>query len=221
MPYGATDWLQWTPAVKEGCHPMGIIVPSDTAYWNITFLWTISGQPKTFSTSIGVLDIDLSPRDGATVVDIAHGWQVSGGGPFANTNYPTTWQMIGIDAMQVVDDEPIIFQNRDGATGTSSEDLPPPNVSLLVKKLTASGGRHNRGRFYFGSAILQNDAVSDAGFITTVFVNAYQTMFDTLYSDIVNDDFVPTLFHSDATAPTPITSFFVESQVATQRRRLR
>lgn len=200
---------------------MGIIVPSNSLYWNMTIITTVDGQPKSFTTAIGILDAALPARDGPEIVDTFKATCIGSDAPWYENNYNTSWNFVGVDAMQVVDEEPVIFQNREGFNGTSSEDIAPPNCSLLVKKLTASGGRHHRGRMYLGPGLLQNDSLSDAGFLTTPFVTAYQAFFDSWYSDLIDADMVPTLFHSDITSPTAITSLSVESQIATQRRRLR
>lgn len=101
----------------------------------------------------------------------------------------------------------------------------PPQVSWLVKKITTAPGRAGRGRVYIpGVPELQTDG---SGFITPSAVADMQTALDAMMVGYAGGLLV--LLHRDPlnpsdytfAAPTPILTLQAESQVATQRRRLR
>lgn len=94
-----------------------------------------------------------------------------------------------------------------------------PSATLLVQKVTALGGRRNRGRMYWPG--LTEADVDVAGNIAGARVTAFSGGFGDLFADLTAAGMEPVVLHSDAGAPTPITTFNVESQAATQRRRLR
>jgi hypothetical protein len=188
---------------------------------NLEILTTVDGQSRTFTTAIGVLPDAGDPIDAEGAANVLYAATFGPDGPWSTANYNTSWHGLGVKVTAIVDGEPIIGQHLTTTTGTSSEDIAPPNCTLLVKKNTSAGGRKNRGRMYVGPGLLQNDALSDAGFILTTFQIAYQAMFDAWFSDIDGAGFTPVLFHSGPETPTEIIGFSVESQIATQRRRLR
>jgi hypothetical protein len=102
------------------------------------------------------------------------------------------------------------------AGGTDSEN---PNVAVLVKKLTGVAGRQNRGRVYVPGALSGN--VDSIGVLSSTAVDAWQTAFDSWFTDMVAVDMDPIINHADLSAVTLVTSFEVQSLTATQRRRLR
>lgn len=98
----------------------------------------------------------------------------------------------------------------------------PPNCALLVRKITASGGRRGRGRFYLPGVI---EAYADgAGLIDSGTIAILQTNAGTMLSNLLLDADIAqvVLLHSTAPfTPTVITNFVVQNRLATQRRRLR
>lgn len=110
------------------------------------------------------------------------------------------------------------FAEVGGAQGVA--DL--PSGALLVRKVTAGGGRANRGRMFVPGVVEANwDAGGelDAGDLA-----AYQGAFDALRGELIGLGVTPVVLHDEAspvTDPTPITSFEVQPRAATQRRRLR
>lgn len=108
---------------------------------------------------------------------------------------------------------------QDGNGGTG---MCPPNTAILIKKLTNSAGRKNRGRMYVpGTPESITDNVGDIGSSNeTGFNTALGLFFNQLI--LVPNVLGLVLLHSDdLDAPTPITGFKVDRKVATQRRRLR
>jgi hypothetical protein len=113
------------------------------------------------------------------------------------------------------------FSATGGNVGTSLA----PQVSFLVKKRTASGGKANRGRMFVPGPTEAD--VNSGGVVTGGVVDALQGAFGDFFSDLVAADIAPVILHAiseavpDPPAPTIITEFQVDSVVATQRRRLR
>lgn len=112
------------------------------------------------------------------------------------------------------------FEATQTLPGSLSAAPMSPNVALLVRKLTGSRGRKNRGRNYFPGMIYESD-VDGAGVINPVQVGGFQGFFDNWYSALVALEFEPYILHNDETPPTPVLQFEVDGVVATQRRRLR
>lgn len=103
--------------------------------------------------------------------------------------------------------------------GTAGGDTSPPNVALLIKKLTAIGGRQGVGRMYL-PCIAENRTDAGGG-ITATLINAANTAFSSFRAALIAEDINMVLLHNDALAPTPVTSLVVQGLAATQRRRLR
>lgn len=98
----------------------------------------------------------------------------------------------------------------------------PPNVAVLVHKLTPYGGRTGRGRMYLPGIPEEN--VDSGGNISSSWLADRQSNLNSFWAELVAADLDPVLLHSEETAvsdPFVITSFAVQSKVATQRRRLR
>jgi hypothetical protein len=111
-----------------------------------------------------------------------------------------------------------------GTASTSTNPPPTSNVALLVKKLTALGGRRNRGRMYLPAGYVSETNIDQNGFMSEATRVGYQTKIDAFLSALVTPapSLVPVVLHSDvALEPTVISSFAFQRQVATQRRRMR
>lgn len=107
-----------------------------------------------------------------------------------------------------------------GSAGSLGTGTVPPQVALLVRKNTGSGGRRGRGRFYV-PGLVETD-VDENGVVQGPDVAAWQDAMDAFYAQLVVDDIPPHLLHSDDVEPPYlITSFTVDALTATQRRRLR
>lgn len=105
--------------------------------------------------------------------------------------------------------------------GTGSLNLLPNNCAILVAKITTSGGRRNRGRFYLPCP---NEGNTDqTGRLTTGERGAWQTIVD----DWIDGEQTigwgtPALLHQTGpSAPTTVTNLVVRQQIGTQRRRMR
>ena len=109
--------------------------------------------------------------------------------------------------------------------GGRADPSAPPNVTYLVQKRSAAPGRSGIGRMYL-PGVIEGD-VDSGGFLSGTQLTTMQTVLDNLFSDLA--PLTPVLLHRNPAAPndydfappTTITSFNLESLVATQRRRLR
>lgn len=198
---------------------MGIKIPE--GYSNVSLLFTCDGSPKEKVTSFGVLSLDLSTPTAVEIADIVYPLCIASGRPFATTGMLNNWAFLGVSVSQTVDGFPVIGQHLSTVLGTAGGQTPPSNVALLVKKVTGSGGRHNRGRMYVPPCGVASTGLDASGNYLSGGQGAQQLKWTQLYTALIAAELVPQLFHSDDTPPTPVTGFSVESQMATQRRRMR
>lgn len=126
----------------------------------------------------------------------------------------------------------VVFGNDGGdiridGSGSQSNGLAPAsslpnNCAYLVRKLTASGGRRNRGRMFI-PGVPEGNVIAN-GEITSAWRTTVQTALSNFYASIFGlanvDDLV--LFHDSAPfTPTVITDLVLQNKIATQRRRMR
>jgi len=104
-------------------------------------------------------------------------------------------------------------------TGTFSGTQMTPNVAYLLRKVTASGGRRNRGRMYLPGVNEGN--VDGTGAVDGTAIGKLNTAGSDFITDTGAADIGLFILHSDGGTPTEITSFVASPKVATQRRRLR
>jgi len=130
--------------------------------------------------------------------------------------------------------DPLIgTSNIANVAGTVVMASTPPNVALLIRKRTASGGRRNRGRMYLPWAIQASD-VNEAGICGAAGVTSAQTRQNAWLARLATDntDLVIAQRQYDLPWDNPdrvlvainmgpnVTSVSVDNLVATQRRRL-
>lgn len=97
-----------------------------------------------------------------------------------------------------------------------------PAVSVMVKKVTAFGGKAGRGRMFVPGLV--EGAVTAAGLIDTSPLAAWQAEADEFFDACVAIDLPPVLLHGEGSplvVPSPVLSLVVDPRVATQRRRNR
>jgi hypothetical protein len=97
-----------------------------------------------------------------------------------------------------------------------------PQVALLARKNTASGGRINKGRMFIPGAV--EGAVDASGNVSSGTIAAYNTALADFISAVfanANTNNLVILHTSPELEPTVITSITLQSLAATQRRRIR
>lgn len=198
---------------------MTIVIPEGFA--NCTMITTVAGRTRPLTTSIGVLPQPGFPKDATEIADSVYAVCTGSGKPWDNGRMIDDFTFQGVSVTQTVGGLPVIGQHIEPSVGTAVSASMPVNCSVLVKKNTALGGRKNRGRCYVGPFNLGEGTVDQIGIIDPSQVTTLGLEWDDFLIGIHDQDLLAILFHSDATTPTEITSFSVESQIATQRRRLR
>lgn len=120
------------------------------------------------------------------------------------------------------DDDPLVIESTQDLIHMAGGDTLPPQCSFLVRKLTAFGGKKNRGRMYIPGA--NDNLVDTAGKLSDAGLTALQGAASGLKTDLLDLSWISDLvvLHSAGVAlPTVITSLIAENEIATQRRRLR
>lgn len=115
---------------------------------------------------------------------------------------------------------PILFEAPRDVAGTNAGPALPQNVAMLIRKTSAIAGRRGRGRMYLPPMVLGEDSISPVGVIGS----AQMAVIQPKITAWLDSESPKVILHSDVPAPmapTPITSFILDSMVATQRRRLR
>lgn len=106
-----------------------------------------------------------------------------------------------------------------GLAGTDDAGDVAPNMAVLVRKVTALGGRKHRGRMFWP---VGESVVLDGGAISSTYVtNANENWADAQVA-LSSANIPMYLLHNDAlVAPDLVTALAVQATGATQRRRLR
>lgn len=187
----------------------------------LQYRWTFSGDPEEMICTIGVENVDAADADAvASAADLAMD------GAFSAGDLGIGWTYVGVTARLGQDggDGPI-GEALSGTIGAGFTSTLPTNTAILVRKNTGLGGRRNRGRMFLPPAFAGEGDVSGLGLLSTVRRDAIQAAMNDLYdnlSGLAAPHLPPVLFHSEIpTTPTPITSFSVQTLVATQRTRMR
>lgn len=108
------------------------------------------------------------------------------------------------------------------AGGASAYTQPPPNVAILVKKVTGAAGRQGRGRMYW--PVVGDTFTDNVGVLDGTVLSDLQSGFTAFLGDLSLGDVAMYLLHGATqpiTTPTEVLSLLVDTKAATQRRRLR
>ena len=118
-----------------------------------------------------------------------------------------------------------------GTNGTNSGAFTPPNVAVLFKKSTGSGGKANRGRTYMPFCAAQS-LVSENGTLDPTLLSSFTTHGETFRAQLATDHQEMIISNKIFNVPLPphhvtrikvgfpVTSWVPEATIATQRRRL-
>jgi hypothetical protein len=191
---------------------MSLFIPE--GYCQLHFASRTGGQKEvTFALAFNLLDptpVDLEAAyDAYATFGGAIGWGVD-----------ITMTAVRSETGTADPAEPILEEFTGSATGSGSTAFSPPQVSFLVKKRSAVGGRKNRGRVFIPH--VRESVVDFRGDVESSYRSGCQDAFDDFVTAVgaaieVTDDVI--LHTNPADTPTPITSYSWESKVATQRRR--
>lgn len=127
-----------------------------------------------------------------------------------------------VATVQVGDSNPT-FVGGTMATGGGNFESVPPSSSVLVRKVTNTYGRQGRGRMFL-PWFADETNVGESGDISGTTTNAISLAFQDIIQELDGDGITPVVFHqvgAEVEEPSYISSFQVESTLATQRRRQR
>lgn len=185
---------------------------------------TITGDPEEMIVTMGY---DVSSPDVAiSQQDLANRLHTAYANAMKESLTPQT-TVVGLTLYFGQDggDPVVVASNNAPVVGTSSGSALPPSVAVLVRKVTALGGRQGRGRMFIPG--FNEAGVDPSGALVGANLTQLQTDLNQ-WMGFLNgpggEGVDPVLLHSTGetvTAPTVISSFSAQPKVATQRRRLR
>lgn len=206
------------------------VIPSGFAHVAIEMKHTSDPQP--WFCTFGIQG-PAFPSDGIAVANgILKCWDQEIG---QHMNQSVSSQQVILTIGQGTDPPVKAYSNIGLLNSGSTTAKLPQNCALLVDKLTALGGRRNRGRMYVPSVLAEGD-VSDTGNITNSALTLLQTSFNNFFEFMQNGSdltqFQPALAEtpmqvlhrpgiSVVGTPTPVSSLRVQPVITTQRKRLR
>lgn len=183
------------------------------------FVFTLVGDAEEMICTLGAETTASSNTERTTALNDAHDSWVDNVLPLQSNFY----QLVRVDGVFGDASGDIPISSTAGAvTGGDADGSLPQNCSVLVQKLTALGGRRNKGRFYVPG--LSETDVDNTGAILTTPLAAWNTAVNNLQLGLESDSFLDRLviFHSTAPlTPTIVSDLRVDGRIATQRRRLR
>lgn len=187
---------------------MTIVIPNGFA--QITLNW--SGAVFDSGKAATVFGITF---DAGTLNDLA----IAVEGQVSTLMLPEVNGEVTLDTVVAVTDTAVGVQSS-GTVGGRSGDMSPPNCCPLLKLNTGLRGRSHRGRWY-PPGLLNDGDVEDTGRISTIRHGNLTAMFADLIVALTADNGPLVILHNSEEAPDPVTGAVLETQIATQRRRLR
>lgn len=187
---------------------MPIVIPTGFSQVTLDFQIPAPGGTKIASTTFGV-----GTLPSAALLD-----------GILDSYNTTVWQVVGSTQCTMVGgtirDALFTYEAPYSEPGSVATALAPPNVSVLVKKVTVGAGRKNRGRLY-PPGIAYDNTFNDGGEMTITDAGEYTAAFENFREAMQEEPGGMVILHNDETAPTPIVALQAERVAATQRRRLR
>lgn len=194
---------------------MSVIIPP--GYGLARLIFALAGDPEPMNTTFGCISIAEDPSEWPATINAA--FISSGLGTAANILTQYTW--LGSEVTFMDESGPVLYADTLDNLGTRTGIAAPSNCAMLVNKSTARGGRQGRGRFYFPPYQIRNDEVSSTGLITAGIRTTINGRMEAFHVALSTLGMTMVLLHSDSDAPDTITNLFLQTTIATQRRRLR
>lgn len=207
------------------------VIPADTG--QVTHLFTGANLPHGGAVVYGVQGAGLDPGQEACEACHVNFGALVGSELTSDVTLTTTKLKVG-----PTDTGPS-FEFTDPIVGNVAINTSmAPNTAYLVNKVTALGGRRNRGRMFLPGVF--DGAVDDSGLVASGTVTQIQTALDDFLASMSIFGLSLLILHSPAYTwglvnnqprriysstpppdPTPVTALIMTGMVATQRRRLR
>lgn len=196
---------------------MGTIIP--VGYGQVKMKWgLIAGGAEAVSTFGVDCDVSASVNTNAAAIEAI---LVASGRPMAPGNYSTSWNYLGMELTQMTPTGPQTGVVDVLVPGTTALSTVPPNVAFLMRKNTARGGRRGRGRCFLPPIWISEANVGVEGIISSASLTPVNVLWSAVLTALATASIPAVLLHDDGSTPDVITSWFIDSVVATQRRRLR
>jgi hypothetical protein len=196
---------------------MGVQIP--VGFGIAKLRWKILTQPDEQIVTIGYAHtVTNTAQDDA---DDIYAAAAASPGPLNQGKYSTKYQRVGVEVTHVDALGPHTAEHVDRLTGTGTGTPLTSNTSVLVRKETALGGRHGRGRMFVPGIQVSEIDVDESGLIGTTDLTAIQVTWTAFFDAMVASTCLPVLLHADGSTPNAITALRVQPIVATQRRRMR
>lgn len=193
---------------------MSAPVPEGFALIALDFDLVAGGRTATIT--IGCTDADAATVN-ANATAVRTAWI----GSFVPAALSSLWQLTRVRYTATRGGLPVDGVDGNVSQGTATFNPVSPAVAALLRKVTDSGGRKNRGRMYLPAGYLGELAVSPNGTIDSAVVSDSTGRFQSFIAALTDDDLGPVILHADSSTPTDVVDGFMESQVCTQRRRQR
>jgi hypothetical protein len=199
---------------------MSVIVPNNE--YQFTLSWQKTSGGKVFSVVMGLaFPAGGSSPSAGGAASALYDALTTGTLPLCkDENIASGWTWLGLSGFKMVGGVKVLADELTPVNGSGASNTVIINSAVLVKKVSALGGRKNRGRFYFPPAIA-GLAVNAQGVITGSSADLVPVALGYMTDALDDVGLAPVIHHSDGSQGTIIQSWVLEGTVATQRRRLR
>lgn len=197
---------------------MGVKIP--VGYGQAVYVFALAGHVDRMVVTLGFRNVDDHLPD--LCASMLHGFASAAGRPFAAGGMNNVYTFEGVDVLLGTLEGTDSGSYRSSVVGIGASTTIPPNCAMLVRKNTGHGGRQGRGRIYSPPLSINEGTVDHLGLIAPASRAAIQIDWNNWLAAMTTGGLVPYLLHDDEdVTPYQITTFNVQAQIATQRRRLR
>lgn len=147
---------------------------------------------------------------------------VAGGRILAPGSYANSYTFERVDVTIGTPTGPVLGTTSVAVTGTAAFNPAPANCAILVRKTTARGGRRGRGRNFWPPMFVDEGNVGPSGTIAAAQVTALGILLASTIIALNATNYPAFLLHDvSEIAPDAVTSWPLQTRLATQRTRLR
>lgn len=198
------------------------MVSIPAGYTEATFVTTVNGSPRNMTWSCGFDFADFNSRTPDQMAEDLYTLFTAAGRPYVNTNMCTGWSFLGVSIVKQMEEGPLVGAKYQTVVGSKSGTTVPNNCSVLLKKVTNTGGRRGRGRAFLPPCFNPETNFDAAGFMSAPDTALTLAPYTAAFAAAVVAGIDPVLYHQTPPyTPSLITAFQMSNQLATQRRRMR